>query len=189
MDDVLARLAQAFIEFDKRVREVGDSQWGMSTPDAEWDVRDLVNHIVSEDRWAVPLLAGQTIADVGDALDGDLLGSDPKSAWAKASEAALAAANVPGALSRTVQLSFGDFPGAYYLCQLVTDHTIHAWDLARAFGADDSFPPDLVEEVYRFLEPQAEGWRAAGAFGPKVEVDDTADRLTQLLALAGRARF
>ena len=29
----------------------------------EWNVRDLVNHVVSEDLWAPPLLAGSTIAE------------------------------------------------------------------------------------------------------------------------------
>ena len=40
-------------------------------------MRDLVNHVVGEDRWTVPLVEGRTIADVGSSLDGDLLGDDP----------------------------------------------------------------------------------------------------------------
>ena len=50
---------------------------GGATPCTEWDVRALVNHVLGEIRWAVPLFAGSTIAEVGDRFDGDLLGDDP----------------------------------------------------------------------------------------------------------------
>ena len=43
----------------------------------EWNVRELVNHVVGEDAWTVPLMRGATIAEVGDSLDGDLLGERP----------------------------------------------------------------------------------------------------------------
>ena len=38
---------------------------------------------------------------------------------------------------RIVHLSFGDFPGGEYTRQLFADHLIHAWELARAIGADE----------------------------------------------------
>jgi len=165
---------------------VRDDQWSASTPDAEWDVRTLVNHLVSEDRWAPPLFEGATIADVGDRFDGDLLGADPKAVWAEAAAGAVAAASADGALARTVHLSFGDFPGEGYLSQLISDHVIHAWDLARGIGGDDTLDPELVEWVHGFLAPQVDGWRAAGAFGPAVETAPDADLQTMLLGLTGR---
>ena len=48
-------------------------------------------------------------------------GDDPQVAWKEAAAHALAAAS-PGALRRTVHLSFGDFPGQEYLGQLTADH-------------------------------------------------------------------
>ena len=54
-----------------------DGNWTAATPCADWDVRELVNHVVGEDRWTKPLVDGRTIADVGNYLDGDLLGDQP----------------------------------------------------------------------------------------------------------------
>ena len=122
-----------------RVEQIGGGQWQAATPDDGWAVRDLVNHVVSEDLWAPPLLAGSTVAEVGDRFDGDVLGTDPKAAWAAAAMRAVRAAGADGAMDRIVHLSFGDFPGRDYTLQLFADHLIHAWDLARAIGADEGW--------------------------------------------------
>ena len=37
-----------------RVNAVADDQWDAPTPCRDWTVRDLVNHVVGEDRWTVP---------------------------------------------------------------------------------------------------------------------------------------
>ncbi len=41
-----------------RLEAVPDDCWDAPTPCREWSVRDLVNHVVGEDRWTVPLLGG-----------------------------------------------------------------------------------------------------------------------------------
>src|SRR5438477_10147734 len=122
--------------FGQQVMAIGPDDWGRATPCSEWSVRDLVRHLVYEELWAPPLLAGATIAEVGDRFEGDILGADPQAAWKEAAAAALDAVTADS-LSRTVHLSFGDFPGSEYLGQLTADHVIHAWDLARGLGADD----------------------------------------------------
>ena len=149
-------------------------------------MRTLVNHLVVEDLWAPPLLDGMTIAEVGDRFDGDLLGDDPHGAWTEASLAAADAVARPGVLSSRVHLSFGESSGEEYLSQLTCDHTIHAWDLARGIGADERLDAELVEFAAAYLGPQLDGWRAAGAFGPPVDVPDDADAQTRLLAMTGR---
>ena len=68
----------------------GGHQWQAATPDEDWTVRDLVNDLAGEDRCEAmpPLLAGSTIAEVGDRFEGDVLGAEPNAAWAAASAAA-----------------------------------------------------------------------------------------------------
>jgi uncharacterized protein (TIGR03086 family) len=152
-----------------------------------WDVRALVHHIVLEERWAPPLLAGLTIDEVGDMFDGDQLVPDPLTAARDASGAALDAVRGDGALERTVHLSFGDAPGAEYARQLAADHLVHAWDLARALGVDDTLDPDAVHAVLEWFGSTEEAYRAAGVIGPRVAVPDDADEQSQLLARFGRA--
>src|SRR5437868_1017834 len=95
-------------EFLARVPGSAQSDaWSAATPCPDWTVRELVNHIVAEQRWAVPLLAGATIEEVGTGLDGDLLGEDPAGAAQRAAAAAAEAVAQPGVLARTVHLSFG----------------------------------------------------------------------------------
>ena len=89
--DIPAMFRRAVAEFDARVRQIGDHQWQAATPDEDWAVRDLVNHLAGEDLWAPLLLAGSTIAEVGDRFEGDVLGAEPKAAWTLASAGAVRA--------------------------------------------------------------------------------------------------
>ena len=184
--DLVTLFRRSMDGFDARVRAVADGQWSNVTPCADWDVRTLVNHLVGEQLWAVPLFEGKTIAEVGDQFDGDLLGDDPKAAWASSSAEAAAVVGAAGALERTVHLSFGDTTGDDYLSQLIVDLVVHAWDLARGIGGDEQLDPDGVQFASDYLSPRVDGWRQAGAFGPAVDVAPDADPQTRLLALTGR---
>jgi uncharacterized protein (TIGR03086 family) len=175
--------------FGRRLATVKPDQWQATTPCAEWDVRALVQHVVNECRWVSPLIEGQTIAEVGDRLDGDLLGADPDGAWRGAAAEAFAAIDAPEALSRTVHLSFGDRTGAQYVSQVACDIALHTWDLARAVGGDDRIDPELVAAAQSEVDSwgsDIEAWRAAGAFGAAVECPPGADAQTRLLGMVGR---
>ena len=185
MADLVALFSRAVDQFGPRLPAIGD-RWHDPTPDTEWDVRALVNHVIVEDLWAPPLMQGMTIAEVGDRFDGDQLGEDPEAAWAAAASASVAAVSEEGAMDRTVHVSFGDIPAREYVSQLTCDHLIHGWDLARAIGADETLDPELVDFAYDFLSPQVDGWRSAGVFGPRVDVPADASRQDQLLGLTGR---
>jgi uncharacterized protein (TIGR03086 family) len=161
--DIPAMFSAAVAEFDARVRQIGDHQWQAATPDEDWAVRDLVNHVAGEDLWAPPLLAGSTIAEVGGRFDGDVLGADPKVAWTAASAAAVQAVGESGVMDRIVHLSFGDVPGREYALQLFADHLIHAWDLARAIGADERLDAGLVASCATWFEAVEDAYRSAGA--------------------------
>ena len=184
--DVPAMFRAAVAEFGSRVQQIGDHQWAAATPDEGWSVRDLVNHIVGECLWAPPLLAGSTIAEVGDRFDGDVLGADPKQAWAAASAGAVQAVDADGAMDRTVHLSFGDFPGREYTLQLFADHLIHAWDLARAIGADERLDTGLVASCATWFGAVEDAYRSAGAIAARPPVPSDADAQTVLLARFGR---
>lgn len=186
MSQHAARFDQASRYFESVVEQVGEGQWSNSTPCDEWSVRDLVNHVVVEQLWAPPLLEGKTIADVGTVFDGDQLGPEPKEAWKEAVLESRAWFAAPGAMERTVHLSYGDESATNYCDQMTLDALIHGWDLARAIGVDEGLPDDLVEWAYAAFLPMQELLTGSGMFGSPVPVADSGNQQSMLLALLGR---
>lgn len=184
--DIVDLHNRALEEFGVRVAAVEDKQWAAPTPCTDWDVRALVNHVTGEALWLPPLMEGATIEEVGDRFDGDVLGEDPHARWRSAAAAAAAAVADDGAMERTVHLSFGDFPGRFYAEQLFADYLVHAWDLARAVGADEQLDAELVGACALWFDGMEHLYRDGGAVGPPVDVPGDADEQTRLLARFGR---
>jgi uncharacterized protein (TIGR03086 family) len=185
--DIIELHRRAVREFEDRVESIPGDVWSRPTPCLDWDVRALVNHVAGEDRWTVPLLEGKTIDQVGDALDGDLVGAEPRHAAREAMDEAIAAFAAPGVLNRTVHLSFGDAPAEEYAWQLFADHLIHAWDLAAATDGDNRLDPELVDACGEWFGPMEEMYRKAGAIGTRPDLPADADAQARLLAAFGRA--
>src|SRR5262249_38263592 len=111
MSDELPEAHAAALAWTReRVAEIRPEQWGDPTPDEDWDLRTLVNHIVSGNWWAGELAAGKTIDEVGDRLDGDVLGDDATAAYDESAVAAAAVFREPGALARPCAVSYGPVP-------------------------------------------------------------------------------
>ena len=176
----------ALREFDQTVHQVKPDQWDAPTACSEWSVRDLVNHLVSEQLWAPHLLAGATLAEVGDRFDGDVLGHDPVSAWESSSAAAREAWTAPGAPERRVHLSFGESDAEDYGWQMTADLAVHAWDLAAGIGTTQPIRDDLADAILRVIGPQVPAWQGMGIFDPPVPVPDDAPAADHLVALLGR---
>jgi uncharacterized protein (TIGR03086 family) len=177
---------RAVAEFDARVQAVSDDQWVLQTPCSDWNVRQLVNHLVYENRWTAPLMTGSTLAEVGDRFEGDLLGDRPKEAWDESAREAVAAVGADGALERRVHLSSGLSPAGEYVMQLFADHLIHAWDLATAIGADQRLDPELVDACAAWFAAWEDRYRRGGSIGPRPELPSGADPQARLLAAFGR---
>ena len=179
-----ATLHRRTVDFwDAQVSGIREDQWSAATPCADWNVHDLVNHVVGEELWTVPLVHGSTIAEVGDRFDGDVLGEDPvRVCHQAAAEAAAAAAEAPP--QTKVHLSYGDEDLDEYLRQLAADHLVHGWDLAVSTGGDTHLDPELVAEVATWFASREEAYRSAGAIGPHVSA--SGDPQTDLLAAFGR---
>ncbi|MGA4542134.1 TIGR03086 family metal-binding protein [Uniformispora flossi] len=184
--DILDAFDRAMREFDSRVHQVAPDQWGSDTPCTDWSVRDLVNHVTAEHLWAPELFAGKTLAEVGDRFDGDVLGDNPVRTWERAAEESRAAFHADGALDRAVHTSAGLTPAPEYAWQMISDLTVHAWDLARGIGADDGVDPGLAQAVYDAMSPHVASWQGYGIFAPPVPVPDDAPVQDRLVGLLGR---
>ena len=175
------RTVEFFID---RVVAVQQDQWADPTPCAEWTVRDLVNHVTSENLWTVPLMQGATIEEVGDQFEGDLLGADPIGSAQAAAKAAIATVAAQLPIGGTVQLSFGETAKAEYAMQLAADHLIHGWDLAAATDGDTGMDPQLVEAIAEWFDGQEDAYRSGGAVSARLPL--TGDAQHDLLARFGR---
>ncbi len=185
----LDRFHRAQDAFGALVEVVAADQWTASTPCSAWDVRALVNHLVNEQLWAAPMLKGQTIEDVGDTLEGDLLGADPQGAWRGAATTAGREFDRPGALDGTILSSLGPSPARQYLAEMTFDLIVHRWDLGSALG----HPPTLGDAELGFVEGVAAQMAAmqdqlvaAGVFAEPRAVPSDANRQTAVLAALGR---
>jgi len=165
---------------------VRPDQWSKPTPCSEWNVKDIANHLVGENLWAVELLQGKTIGEVGYRLEGDLAGDDPAAAYRDSVRAASAASTAPDAMEATCHLSFGDYSGSDYVGQLLLDTVVHGWDIAKATGQDTRLDPELVAACLPVARQLTTQFRSAGVFGEDLPVDADADAQTRLLAMMGR---
>jgi uncharacterized protein (TIGR03086 family) len=184
--ELVALFHGALDDFTDTVRGVSDEQWHTPTPCPDWDVYALVNHVVGEQLWMPPLFNGRTVAEVGDQFSGDVVKPEPVAVASRAAAEVKTTVAEPGALGRTVHLSFGDTSGEEYVRQLLADHLIHRWDLAVATGQDPTLNRAVTEAVADWFNDREEMYREGGFIGPRVPVPDDADPSFQLLSRFGR---
>lgn len=172
--------------FGGLVAGVPTRAWRNATPCHDWDVRELVNHNVSENWWACELLAGRSLEEVGDRFEGDLLGDEPVQAYDASAEAVRRAVAPLDDLDFPVHVSYGPVPARTYLEHRYVDLVVHGWDLAVATAQDAEIPSDLAESAYETMASQREFVRESEGFGSEIEVPEDADAQTKLLGLLGR---
>ncbi|WP_020657518.1 TIGR03086 family metal-binding protein [Amycolatopsis benzoatilytica] len=146
------RFLLASKEFGRRLRSVRPAHWAAPTPCAEWNVRQLVNHVVRGNRNYVDLLAGGTRQEFLRMREADALGDDPLAAFDASVQLLADAFGRPGALERKLDYPLGQVCGGQALAVRTTDIVIHTWDLARAVGADDRLDASLVAWISDELE-------------------------------------
>ena len=87
---------------------VGESVDAPSSLVDEWNVRELINHLVRGNRWTIENLRTGGVPRPTEDLIGDRL---PLDVYTRSAEAMIAAFQEPGALAKTVQMLFGELSG------------------------------------------------------------------------------
>ena len=173
------------------IDQVRPDQWDQPKP--EWfhtagqgdvTLRQIVNYHAYDSAWVPDVLAGKTMAEVGDVYEH--LKNDGAADYRAHSDAAVAAAEALEDPERVVHLSYGDFPAREYLRHITSFRGFRVFDIARWIGASTEMPPDLVQGMWDVLSPDMEAWRAMGVYRAAVPVPDDAPLQDRLLALAGR---
>jgi len=158
------------------------------TPCTEWTVKDVINHMVGgATMFAISVEEGSVPDDLlGKLMGGDNVGADPKGAWATASDRAMKAFALPGAMDKIVKLPFGEMPTGIALNIAIFDVATHACDLARATGqqvTDTELLAGALAIGQQMVGPEL---RVPGVFGDEQAADAQASAEEKLLAFAGR---
>jgi uncharacterized protein (TIGR03086 family) len=178
--------ARAVANTQRIVDAVTPDKMHNPTPCDGWDVAELIHHIVYGNLWVGPLVAGETIEQVGDRFEGDVVGDDIAAAHRASGAVAVDAFNAPGAMDAPCAVSYGPVPGSVYCGHRFIDVLVHGWDLAVGAGGDTELPPDLVDACIEVILPQADLLGGSGAYGSSSDPGDTVPPQTRLLALLGR---
>ena len=183
--DILSALDAATDEFGRRLSLVSEDAWTLPTPCPDWDVHYLAAHVIGGNRFASHILGGMPAMEaIEQIMATPQLGDDPFGAWESTSAMQATAFNADAALERQIDHPLGQVSGREFLAFRVFDITLHAWDLARAIGADEQLAPGLVEVVLNIVE---NGPRGMG-FGitPLGQAPASASAQAKLLDLTGR---
>jgi uncharacterized protein (TIGR03086 family) len=181
--DGVAALERSYDDLGKLMTSVGTAELALPSPCEGWDVKAMLNHTLGAG-WMFTLVnQGESVGE--DA--GDVVGDDPNGALAKVREANLASWRGPDALQGDRTYPFGTFPAEAALLVNIGEIELHAWDLARATGQDETLDPEVVQVVWDFYQtlPMDE-FRKYGAFGPVVDVPDSAPLQDRLIGFIGR---
>jgi uncharacterized protein (TIGR03086 family) len=188
--DSVATMSRVIDETRRVVDGVGDDQWTLPTPCAEWTVRDLVNHLTGGSAMFAIAVEDGSIADdeLARLLTTDVLGDDPKGAFRREAARAVTAFTEADDLGVVVKLPFGEMPASVALDIAVFDVTVHALDLARATGQSTDLDPEVLAAALttgrQMIGPEM---RSSGLFEAETTVPDDAPLADQLSAFAGRA--
>ena len=165
------------------IAAITGEQWGLPTTCSEWNVRDLVWHVVTgNDAFAAALSGAPALSPPAAEPSGDLASS-----YGLSIRSLVDAFRQPGALQKVVAVPFGTLPGAVALHLRMTELLVHGWDLARATGQPVVFPEDVVEQELAFTRRAlADIPPGRRPFAPPEPVPENAPAIDRLAACLGR---
>lgn len=178
-NEMLEVLDQVYANANRLVSGVGEDQWELQTPCSEWNVRELVNHMVGTSNVCV---AAATRGERPSSEDN--IGDDPVGAFAAAGAAAMEAWRGDGALDGEVSVP-ADMPAIAALGVNIIDLGTHVWDLATAVGQDHGLSDSAVAMIDEWNRRVIQGpVREGGGFGE--DLGPKGDALASMLAFVGR---
>jgi uncharacterized protein (TIGR03086 family) len=186
-DSQAALLARACASTQAVLGNVTREQLGRPTPCGDWQVRDLIDHIVG----ATDFFAD--VAELGSSpedrewpgyADGDFSASFEQQA-----RRAVTAFSAPGAMERIMLLPTGPAPGSRCVQVATGEIFVHGWDLARATGqavpADEGVARALLSSDWPSMCAAARD-ADPSVFAPEVHVPREAAAVDRLAGLLGR---
>ena len=147
----------------------------VTTPCDEWNVRQLMNHMLEAQNFFVSTAQGLEVSRPSPNPP-ELLGDDPIADFERVRGAMLSTFSEAGVIEKT-----GPSLGIAF-----TDLLVHGWDLARATGQEATMPTGLPEAAYGMIHGRFTDEQRKGIFKPEIPVAESASAQDKLLAYTGR---
>jgi uncharacterized protein (TIGR03086 family) len=165
---------------------VRPEQFGDPTPDTEWDVRTLLNHIILWTSYSLERRAyGESVA--AELTEKDFAAEPGFAAAYRAQlDRALAAWSEPSVWDRELNVMGSATPAADVAALIVAEMVLHGWDLAAATGQRYAVDDAAAAAALAAIEANADLFRQYKGFAEPVAVPDGAPVLDRALALSGR---
>jgi len=155
------------------------------TPDKDWNVQQLLQHMYYELSWIKEVMSGKTIEEVGDKYDHLVIDESLLKNWDKEALRALQTVNKAD-INSMVHLSYGEHKAEQYIQQISGELVIHAWDLSVGINKPLLIDRQIVVQLYDLAKPKSKMMSASGLFSPVLPTTKDDDLQTKLLALYGR---
>jgi uncharacterized protein (TIGR03086 family) len=165
---------------------VRPEQFGDPTPDAEWDVRTLLNHIILWTSHSLERRAnGESVAP--ELMEKDFAAEpDFAAAYRAQLDRALAAWSDPATWDRELNVMGSPTPASDVASLMVAEMVLHGWDLAAATGQRYAVDDAAATAALAAVEANADMFRQYKGFAEPVAVPADAPVLDRTLALSGR---
>ncbi len=145
MNSDLDALATVTAYLSDRLGTIADEQWVLPTPCADWDLRDLVDHVAGGNWFTLAVLAGATADDaLAEAMQQFAGGSPTAQQATESASEQLGAFRTPNVLLRTWQHVAGDLTGSEILRLRLHDLIVHAWDIDQSLEPPAELPEELA---------------------------------------------
>ena len=182
--DVVELYVEALAVFGNAVRDVADHEWDLPTPSTEWNVKEVVAHVVLGEAHLQSVLSGDTTATQTE-FSVELLGSSPLAAWRGTALRAIEVAREPGVADKIFELDMGTLPGRQLLGYRINDNVVHAWDVRVAVGRPEPIDERFADWLLDFWQPVAAQISDTEFFGAPTQ-PASGSASDRLLALLGR---
>ena len=168
----LALLARVSSDFELLCASIRDPQWSLPTPCTEWNLEQLVDHVIGGNRFTIRILAGES----ADAAMAETVRSfderhETRAAALESINEQLLAFDEAGVLDGTFHHVAGELTGREVLRIRLHELIIHSWDIAqaldpRAFIRDEfvawsfaeiTHPESNTEELFALDTSSLEG--------------------------------
>ncbi len=167
------------------LRWVDEDQWTAATPCGDWDVRALVDHLVTGNERFVVRLSGDTPGPPPDRSAATT--KEMVDAYERTGAEVVEAFEKPGVLQRVSEWPIGALPGSEALGLKITETLTHGWDLQQALGTTIRFDDRTIEDACAWSKPMLERMpEGRSPFGTPQDCPDEAPPLDRLAALLGR---